>query len=56
MTSSTVLKIWSWSDRTGQYQYYIVSPIQAYLLRFITYLSLQHGSENVTSYVNLDLT
>lgn len=52
MTSSLDLNNWSWNTEVGPYQYYIVriSPAAPRLSSW----HLQHGSESVTSYVNLD--
>ncbi len=52
-TSSADLLEWSWSNEVGSYQYYIASlPIPAILSQNLMG-NYQHGSENVTSYINL---
>ena len=51
MSSSVDLNKWSWSDEVGSYQYYIASTSSP--SKKTTLMTSQHGSENVTSYVNL---
>ena len=51
MSSSVDLNKWSWSDEVGPYQYYIASTSSP--SKKTTLMTSQHGSENVTSYVNL---
>lgn len=59
LSSSTDLNAWSWSNEVGPYQYYIVSPpeISSPPTKAKTLnINQQHGSETITSYVNLATT